>query len=133
MDLSEIFRALSDETRLRILNLISRREICACLIEEVLGLMQPNASKHLARLKALGVIECRKISQWCFFSVSEDFKRKYGALYDFLQHEWNNGAQYIQDTSKLQYLIATNDCCRELLEKSRGSTESEAIGAAHCD
>lgn len=118
MELSEIFRALGDETRLRILNLISKRELCACLIEKVLGLMQPNASKHIGRLKTLGIIECRKVSQWCFFSVSGDFIQKYGAFYSFLQEEWNKGRKYIEDAAKLEYLISTNDCCRELLEKS---------------
>jgi ArsR family transcriptional regulator, arsenate/arsenite/antimonite-responsive transcriptional repressor len=119
MDLSETFKVLGDETRLRILNLISRREICVCLIEEVLGIMQPNASKHISRLKASGIIEYRKVSQWCFFRISDDFIKEYGTLYDFLKNKWNNGSQYIQDTARLHYLITTNDCCRELLQKSR--------------
>jgi ArsR family transcriptional regulator, arsenate/arsenite/antimonite-responsive transcriptional repressor len=129
MDIAEICRILGDETRLRILNLISKRELCVCLIKEVLGLLQPNASKHIGRLKDAGVIECRKISQWCFFSVSKGFISNHRAYYAALQEEWNRGPQYVQDAAKLEYLIKTNDCCRELLEKSGMSQKTMRMDA----
>lgn len=118
MDISETFKALGDETRLRILNLISRRELCACIIEETLGLLQPNASKHLSRLRQTGIIRCRKISQWCFFSINENYKKECGKLCEFLDGEWAKGSRYTSDLSKLEYLIKTNDCCQRLLQKA---------------
>ncbi len=119
MYLSSILSILGDETRLRILNLLSKQEVCVCLIEEALGITQPNASKHLRRLRYSGIISCRRISQWCFYSISESFKNDYKELLLFLTRQWSSNKQCIEDTQKLESLIETNDCCKELLEKAR--------------
>jgi ArsR family transcriptional regulator len=121
MDISEMFKALGDETRLRILNLVSKHELCVCIIEETLGLMQPNVSKHLSRLKHSGIISCRKISQWCFFRVNEKYKNECGKLCEYLEEEWAKGNPYARDLRKLEYLLKTNDCCQELLQKAKRS------------
>ncbi len=121
MDVSETLKALGDETRLRILNLLFGRELCVCLIKEALGLMQPNVSKHLARLKASGIISCRKISQWCFFRISEEFKDKCAALCEFLHSEWAAKRIYTEDIKRLEILMKNNDCCEELIEKAKRS------------
>jgi ArsR family transcriptional regulator len=119
MDISETFKTLGDETRLRILNLLSRHELCVCIIREVLDLLQPNASKHLSRLKTAGIINCRKVSQWCFFSISETFKAEYAKLYELLQSEWARGELYIEDADRLERELMTNDCCEKLLIKAK--------------
>lgn len=126
MDITEVFRTLGDETRLRILNLLSRRELCLCLIKEVLGILQPNASKHLSRLKSSGIIECHKISQWCFFCISSMFREKYGALFKVLENEWDSSPVYRDDIDKLEYMIENNDCCKELIEKAPTEDKSKA-------
>jgi ArsR family transcriptional regulator len=119
MDVSETLKALGDETRLRILNLLSGRELCVCLIKEALGLLQPNVSKHLSRLKSSGIIRCRKISQWCFFRINDVFINECKELCEFLQGEWATERIYIEDIKRLEYLMATNDCCEQLLQKVR--------------
>lgn len=119
MDISETLKALGDETRLRILNLVSKHELCVCIIEETLGLLQPNVSKHLGRLKQSGIISCRKVSQWCFFSINEDYKNECGKLCEFLDEEWAKGSRYKSDLKKLDYLLKTKDCCQKLLMKAQ--------------
>lgn len=119
MDISETFKALGDETRLRILNLVSKHELCVCLIEETLGLLQPNVSKHLSRLKQSGIISCRKVSQWCFFSINENYKKECGKLCEFLEGEWAKEDKYISDLKRLEHLMKTNDCCQKLLQKTQ--------------
>jgi ArsR family transcriptional regulator len=119
MDISETFKTLGDETRLKILNLVSRYELCACLIEEALDLLQPNASKHLRRLKTAGLINCRKVSQWCFYSISGKFKAEYAKLYEFLESEWARDGQYARDMEKLETLLKENDCCDKLLQSKK--------------
>lgn len=118
MDVSETFKTLGDETRLRILNLVCGRELCVCLIKEVLNLQQPNVSKHLGRLKAAGIISCRKISQWCFFRISDTFKAECGALCEFMRTIWSSEKIYLEDTRRLECLMETNDCCEELIRKA---------------
>ncbi len=121
MDISETFKTLGDETRLKILSLVSRHELCACIIEEALGLLQPNASKHLRRLKTAGLITCRKISQWCFYSISGEFKAEYAKLYEFLESEWSRDVQYAKDMEKLETLMKESNCCEKLLQRKNRS------------
>ena len=67
-DSIRLLRALADETRLRILNLLSRRELCVCQIMEVLGIGQSKASRHLAHLKNAGLVKDRRERLWMYYS-----------------------------------------------------------------
>lgn len=122
MYLSSLLKVLADEIRLRILNLLTKQEVCVCLIEEVLGIPQPNVSKHLYRLRSAGIISCRRIYQWCFYSISESFKNEYGELLAFLTSQWAYTSACTEDMRKLEYLLETNDCCKKLLEQARQDT-----------
>ena len=62
---SRLFKALSDETRLRIVALLSHGELCVCHLHEALGLSQPNVSRQLAILRAAGVVEDRATGSGC--------------------------------------------------------------------
>lgn len=69
----ELLKALGDETRLRIVNLLEgEEELCACQIEGVLNVTQSNASRHLSRLREVGLVSVRRSRQWAFFSLVKD-------------------------------------------------------------
>jgi len=68
---SSFFKALADETRLRILKLLEVREMCVCEIMVALGLTQPTASHHLGLLENAGLIKDRKEGKWVFYSVAD--------------------------------------------------------------
>ena len=72
-----IFKALSDETRLRILKLIEKGELCVCDLVAALGISQPRASFHLGVLKEAGLIKDRKSGKWTRYSIDDAdlFKR----------------------------------------------------------
>ncbi len=72
-----VFKALSDETRLRILSLLNKGEICVCDIAETLQMTQPNISFHLGMLKEAGLIKDKKDGRWVHYSIDESdmFKR----------------------------------------------------------
>ena len=72
---SGLFRALGDETRLRIVALLSHGELCVCHVQEALGLAQPAASRHLGILKAAGVIESRKEGVWTYHRLAAQSDR----------------------------------------------------------
>ncbi len=117
MHISEIFKALGDKTRLRILNLLSKRELCVCQIHEIISMSQPNASKHLNRLRYAGIIVCRKVSQWCFYSINEKFIKNSPILYEYLVEQWAVNKQFIDDKKRLDELLEKYDCCAKLLNK----------------
>jgi len=70
-NLLPIFKALSDETRLRILALLRDGEVCVCDMAETLGMTQPNISFHLSMLKEAGLIKDRKHGRWIHYSLDE--------------------------------------------------------------
>lgn len=65
-----IFRALSDRTRLRILNLLRAGELCVCDLVAVLDVPQPTASRHLAYLRKSGLVQARKEGLWQHYRLA---------------------------------------------------------------
>jgi ArsR family transcriptional regulator len=76
-ELTSIFKALSDETRLRILKLLEKGELCVCDIVAALDLIQPKVSFHLSALKDAGLVKDRKEGKWIHyrFDDSDAFRR----------------------------------------------------------
>ncbi len=70
-ELVTIFKALADETRLRILKLLDDRELCVCDLVEALNTIQPRISFHLAVLKEAGLILDRKEGRWCHYRLDD--------------------------------------------------------------
>jgi len=66
---SKLFKALADETRLKILGLLEVREMCVCEIMVALDLTQPTASYHLGLLENVGLVKDRKEGKWVFYSL----------------------------------------------------------------
>jgi len=68
-DLALLFAALSDRTRLRLLNLMDGREVCVCYFVEILGQSQPKISRHLAYLRRAGVVAARREGKWMHYKI----------------------------------------------------------------
>ncbi|HYO63471.1 MAG TPA: metalloregulator ArsR/SmtB family transcription factor [Pyrinomonadaceae bacterium] len=64
-----LFKALSDRTRLRLLNLMGDDEMCVCFFVEVLKTNQPKISRHLAYLRRAGVVSARREGKWMHYRV----------------------------------------------------------------
>jgi len=67
---SRFFKALADETRLRIVKLLGVREMCVCEVMVALSLTQPTASHHLGLLENAGLVKDRKEGKWVFYSLA---------------------------------------------------------------
>ena len=76
-NLLNILKSLSDETRLRIINLLYEKELCVCDLMEVLQVSQTKASRHLSYLKNAGIVTDRKQAQWVYYSLSPDGRMKF--------------------------------------------------------
>jgi ArsR family transcriptional regulator len=76
-DLLDIFKALSDETRLRILKLLAHGELCVCDMVAAFDMIQPKVSFHLNVLKQAGLLKDRKDGKWMHYSIDDSdlFKR----------------------------------------------------------
>ena len=69
MKLIAIYKCLCDETRLRILGLLSESPLCVCHIQQVLGKSQVIVSQHLAYLRERGMVDVRRHQQWMIYSL----------------------------------------------------------------
>lgn len=67
--LTEIYSALADPTRLRILALLKDGEICVCHIHDSLKVPQPTASRHLAYLRRAGLVASRRAGIWMHYKL----------------------------------------------------------------
>jgi ArsR family transcriptional regulator len=65
-----VFKALADKTRLRILALLGKNEVCVCHVHDSLGLPQPTVSRHLAYLRRSGLVNARRDGVWMHYRVS---------------------------------------------------------------
>jgi ArsR family transcriptional regulator len=69
--IDRVFKAFADETRLRILHLLTRGELCVCDLVDTLRLPQPKVSRHLAYLRGAGLVRVRKAGLWKHYSLAE--------------------------------------------------------------
>ncbi|MCX7745865.1 MAG: metalloregulator ArsR/SmtB family transcription factor [Clostridia bacterium] len=69
-DIMHILKALSDETRVRIVNLLYEQEMCVCDVMETLKITQAKASRHLNYLKNAGLVLDRKHAQWVYYKLT---------------------------------------------------------------
>jgi ArsR family transcriptional regulator len=100
-DLALFFAALSDETRLRLLNLMKNREVCVCYLQEVLKTNQPKISRHLAYLKRAGVVEARRDGKWTHYRLAKLNDERQKILFQTLVR-LGREKQVLKDSQRLQ-------------------------------
>ncbi len=69
---SKVFKALSHQTRLEMLRLLSVRDLCVCEFQIILNTTQPTISHHLNILENVGLVEDRREGKWVFYSRTEE-------------------------------------------------------------
>lgn len=112
MNLVEIFKALGDETRIRIINLLRKEELCVCELESILSITQSNASRHLNKLKQTGIITYEKKAQWVYYKLDEGFIHQHKLLYDFLNEAL--GKEFSEDIKRLAFFKENAYTCEVL-------------------
>jgi len=109
----QLFKALADETRLRILNLLCRRELCVCQIVETLGIGQSKVSRHLAHLRHAGVVNDRREGLWIYYSLAQPTGRLHGQVIQWLKHAGNEVPMAAADLEALDNLAECGALCPE--------------------
>jgi ArsR family transcriptional regulator, arsenate/arsenite/antimonite-responsive transcriptional repressor len=80
-----LFRALSDPTRVKIVNLLARSDepVCVCELVPAVELSQPTVSHHLKKLTEAGLLEREQRSKWAFYSLSGEAVERLASLVEF--------------------------------------------------
>lgn len=85
-EMESLFKALADETRLRILGLLLSGEVCVCDIHETLKIPQSKASRHLAYLRRTGLVETRRDGLWIHYRLATPADPVLRAIGDAVRH-----------------------------------------------
>src|SRR4030043_402761 len=102
-EIVKTFKALSDETRLRILNLLLERECCVCEVMQALNISQPRASRNLSALYDAGLLKLRREGLWALYSIDkEGLKEHYSDLVEAVRKALEGNETALQDRQNLR-------------------------------
>jgi ArsR family transcriptional regulator, arsenate/arsenite/antimonite-responsive transcriptional repressor len=105
-NLVRLFEALSDRTRLRLLNLMNGHEVCVCYFVEILGQSQPKISRHLKYLRGAGVVNARRDGKWMHYSLRRPAGAGEAAILDAALESLKSDREMQMDLARL-----TKACC----------------------
>jgi len=100
-DVVQLFAALSDRTRLRLLNLMEGGEVCVCFFVEILQEAQPKISRHLAYLRRAGVVRTRRDGKWMHYSLQRPADPAAAAILDATLASFKEDRQMQGDLQRL--------------------------------
>ena len=103
-ELLNILKAIADESRLRILCLLQKKELCVCEMENIMNAEQSNISRHLGKLKDRGLINSNKKGQFVFHSIDPEIIDKYPFITSILEKALASG-KYNSDAEKMKNLM----------------------------
>ena len=78
--IAQIFKALCDENRIRILKLLHNGEMCACKLLDALNISQPTLSHHMKILCDAGIVNGRKEGKWMHYSICSESSAELSAM-----------------------------------------------------
>lgn len=112
-DLVTLFSALADRTRLRLLNLLRRGEVCVCFFVEILDETQPKISRHLAYLRRAGIVHARRDGKWIHYSMVRPSDERLASVLDSTLQAVANDEEMLEDQRNLE-----RACCASTLPPS---------------
>ena len=105
-DMELLFRALADRTRLRLLNLMGKDEVCVCYFVEVLRTPQPKISRHLAYLRRAGIVGARREGKWMHYRITEPADTQAAQVFKDVRNWLSSNPTMQRERSRL-----VNICC----------------------
>jgi ArsR family transcriptional regulator len=106
-----LFRAFSDRTRLRILHLLRRQEICVGDLVKVLRVPQPTASRHLTYLRRAGLVLARKDGLWIYYTLAPAKGKIHKKLLDCLTVCFGEVPELAADAGRYDAIKRAGGCC----------------------
>ncbi len=127
MDLIRIYECFCDRTRLRILHLLCKGQLCVCHFQEILGEPQVKVSKHLAYLRARGMVQAERSGNWMIYSLPAKGEAELEANLKCLQDCVLTDSTFKKDLKKLARLQG----CEELRSLPRAHHANESLVHLH--
>lgn len=112
-EMETLFKALGDSTRLRILGLLLTGEVCVCDIHESLKIPQPKASRHLAYLRKVGLVDTRRAGLWIHYRLGTMSDPVLATITDAVRHALTHLDDVQKDADRLQ---TRTGCCLPVID-----------------
>ena len=109
-ELAQLYKALSEETRIRIMLLLMQGELCVCDIQAVLDEPQSKISRHLAYLKHSGLLRSKRVGVWMHYLIKESADETCKAQLAFMGERLSTLPQYREDMKKLREFQKQKGC-----------------------
>jgi len=109
--LTDFFKVLSDETRLRILVLLYHKKLCVCEMCGITEESQPKISKHLAKLRDMGFVKDERQEQFIFYDLNLD-EQVYKEILEKIVDNINDYPELKSDIEKCKYAEKYLEACR---------------------
>lgn len=114
MDLLQVMKALSDETRLRILYLLKDGDLCVCELELLLDINQSNASRHLNKLTNAKILDFYKVAKYVYYKLNENTMKEYPFIVEVINNHAADIEQCKIDYEKLKKYKEKGLTCDDL-------------------
>ena len=114
IDTVDFFRLLADETRLRILVLLTRGELCVCDIMSVIGATQSKTSRHLAYLRSAGLVHDRRQGLWIHYSLAKPTGVLQQRVFEWLRHAESEMPRAADDLRALREIRRSGKTCAQV-------------------
>lgn len=125
--LAKTFKALSDESRLRILGIVLRAgELCVCDIERLMGFTQTKVSRHLAYLRNAGLLADRRQGLWMLYRIAEPATEDDRVVLETVRRLVASHPVAIEDARRLEESI--NEGCCTTFNSLKPGEESGRVG-----
>jgi ArsR family transcriptional regulator len=112
----QIFKALSEEARVRIINLLANnKEMCISDLELVLGFTQTKTSRHLTFLKNAGIVNSKRVDKWIFYYIKEEASEILRQIFVFIQKD----LQLIKDQEVFKVLYSNRELALNQIENRK--------------
>ena len=122
--LAQLYKALSEEMRLRIMMLLTHGELCVCDIQAVLEEPQSKVSRHLAYLKHSGLVSSKRVGVWMHYLIKESIDKTCMAQLAFMEENLSKLPQFGADRKKLREFQEQKGC--DALPSPRGRRRAVA-------
>ncbi len=113
-DLIDIIKALGQENRLRILNLLNQQKLCVCELQNIMDENQSNISRHLNVLKNADIILSEKDALWIYYYLDKETLEEYPFIVDVLNNELKKVEYCQNDNERLNLYQESNLDCSDL-------------------
>ena len=124
-NIENLFSALADRTRLRLINLIGDSEVCVCFLVEILKISQPKISRHLAYLRRAHVVAARREGKWMHYRLTEPPDEHAARIFREVRTSLSEHPEFERDREKLERVC----CATELPIQLRRAPRPVGIAA----